>query len=109
MPGPEWTDSVVFYEDFPYAWWNDFMTIGDLPGGALDGLSRRLALRADFADISDQLERKIRGIALYESQLDRLFGGQREMAAAVRGYGARIAGLAGRGGASERYWATQPA
>ena len=109
MPGPAWTDSVVFYEDFPYAWWNDFAVIDDLPKGAFDGLARQLALRPEYADISDQLERKISGIGLYESQLDRLFGGRREMAAAVRGYGARIAGLAGRGGASERYWATQPA
>ena len=109
MPGPEWSESVVFYEDFPYAWWRDFSVLEDLPAGALSGLPRSLALRTEYADISDQLERKISSIALYESQLDRLFGGRREMAAAVRGYGARMAGLAGRGGASERYWATQPA
>ena len=29
---------VVFYEDFPYAWWNDFRALDDLPDGALDGL-----------------------------------------------------------------------
>ena len=109
MPGPAWSESVVFYEDFPYAWWRDFSVLEDLPAGALSGLPRSLALRAEYADISDQLERKISAIGLYESQLDRLFAGRREMAAAVRGYGARIAGLAGRGGASERYWATQPA
>ena len=109
MPGPDWANSVVFYEDFPYAWWKDFSVLDDLPDGALSGLPRSLALRPEYAEVSDQLERKISGIRLYESQLDRLFGGRREMAAAVRGYGARMAGLAGRGGASERYWATQPA
>ena len=30
----------------------------------------------EYADVSDQLERKIRGIAIYESQLERLFGGE---------------------------------
>ena len=109
MPGPDWTENVVFYEDFPYAWWSDFSVLEDLPTGSLGGLSPRIALRPLYADISDQLERKVTGIRIYESQLDRLFGGRREMAAAVRGYGARIAGLAGRGGASERYWTTQPA
>ena len=24
MPGPDYAGLVVFYEDFPYAWWNDF-------------------------------------------------------------------------------------
>ena len=109
MPGPEWTDHVVFYEDFPYAWWSDFAQLENLPPGSLAGLPERLVLRPEYADVSDQLERKITGIRLYESQLDRLFGGRREMADAVRGYGTRMAGLAGRSGASERYWATQPA
>ena len=49
------------------------------------------------------------GITLYESQLDRLFGGEREMADAVRAYGTKAASLGGRGGAAERYWATRPA
>jgi LmbE family N-acetylglucosaminyl deacetylase len=109
MPGPDWTDAVVFYEDFPYAWWSDFTRLEDLSGGTVGSLPPRVALSPEYADISDQLERKISGIGLYESQLDRLFGGRREMAAAVRGYAARIAGLAGRGGASERYWSTQTA
>ena len=52
------------------------------------------------------LDRKIMGIRLYESQLDRLFGSADAMADAVRGYGAKVAGLNGRSGAAERYWAT---
>ena len=24
MPGPDWAGKVVFYEDFPYAWWSEF-------------------------------------------------------------------------------------
>jgi LmbE family N-acetylglucosaminyl deacetylase len=109
MPGPSWAGQTVFYEDFPYAWWRDFGQLEDLPTGALDGLPADVVLTPEYADVTDQLERKISGIALYESQLDRLFGGRREMADAVRAYGARMAGFAGRGGASERYWATQPA
>ena len=32
MPGPDYAGIVTFYEDFPYAWWNDFRTVDDLPG-----------------------------------------------------------------------------
>ncbi|MBI2777487.1 MAG: PIG-L family deacetylase [Chloroflexi bacterium] len=106
MPGPEWAGSVVFYEDFPYAWWSGFDRLEQLPDGALDGLPRDVVLTPEYADIGDQLERKIRGIALYESQLDRLFGGERDMAATVRAYGAKTAELGGLGGAAERYWRT---
>jgi LmbE family N-acetylglucosaminyl deacetylase len=107
MPGPDWAGRVVFYEDFPYAWWSDFVEIGGLPSGSLDALPSDVLLGATYADIGDQLERKIRGISLYESQIDRLFGGDGAMADAVRGYGARIAGLGGLSGAAERYWTTR--
>lgn len=106
MPGPEWAGNVVFYEDFPYAWWNGFDRLEQLPAGALDGLPENLLLSPQYAEIGDQLERKIRGIGLYESQLDRLFGGEREMAAAVRAHGAKTAELGGVSGAAERYWHT---
>jgi len=104
MPGPEWAGKVVFYEDFPYSWWHNFDRLEQLPAGALDGLDQDLILAPEYADVGDQLERKIRGIALYESQLDRLFGGEAQMAAAVRSYGAKMAGLGGLAGAAERYW-----
>ncbi len=110
MGTPSLVGRMVFYEDFPYAWWEDFGRLDDLPGGGLPGLPAGVSLEAEFADVGDQLERKIRGIALYESQIDRLFGGTKEMAEAVRAYAARVADLGGvPNGAAERYWVTTPA
>ena len=106
MPGVNWSDRVAFYEDFPYAWWNDFAQLEDLPAHALAELPEGVSLAAEYADIGDQLERKIAGISLYASQLDRLFGGKAAMADAVRGFGARTAAFGGRTGSAERYWAT---
>ena len=110
MPGVDFAGLVAFYEDFPYAWWEDFGRLEDLPPGTLDGLPAGISLSAEFADVGDMLERKIRGITLYESQLERLFEGHGAMAAAVRGYAARVADIGGiSGGAAERYWVTSPA
>ena len=107
MPFPSYVGRVVFYEDFPYAHWEDFGSLEDLPADALALLPSGVSLQAEFADVSDVLERKIRGIALYESQLDRLFSGVQPMAGAVRSYAARVAGLGSvNGGAAERYWVT---
>jgi LmbE family N-acetylglucosaminyl deacetylase len=104
MPGPEWRGKVVFYEDFPYAWWKGFSSLDDLPEGALDGIPDDVHLTPRYADIGDQLERKVRGIALYQSQLDRLFGGPKAMAAGVRQYASAVATLGRVSGAAERYW-----
>jgi LmbE family N-acetylglucosaminyl deacetylase len=104
MPGPEWAGNVVFYEDFPYAYWSGFGSLDDLPVGALDGLPREVPLTPRYSDITDQLERKITGIEFYESQLDRLFGGPRQMAGAVRQQASRVAAAGGVNGAAERYW-----
>ena len=110
MPGPEYAGIVTFYEDFPYAWWNDFRHLEDLPAGRLRRTCRPTSrLTPEYADIGDQLERKITGITLYESQMDRLFGGTQEMARQVRAYGRKVALLGGGGGAAERYWSTRPA
>ena len=106
MPGPDYVERLTFYEDFPYAYWNDFSGLADLPGSPLETLPEGVSLRADFADISDQVERKIRGIALYESQIERLFRSPKEMAAAVRSYGAKVATLGDQPGIAERYWVT---
>ncbi len=106
MPGPQYTGVVTFYEDFPYAWWQDFGHLGDLPDGALDGLPDSVALAPEYAEIGDQIERKITGITLYRSQLDRLFGGRKPMAGQVRAYGAKVAALGGIHGVAERYWSS---
>jgi len=104
MPGPDWAGKVVFYEDFPYAWWKNFQSLDDLPEGALDGIPDDTYLTPRYADIGDQLERKVRGVAIYESQLDRLFGGMKPMASAVRER-ANATGILGKvGGPAERYW-----
>ena len=106
MPGPEYAGTVVFYEDFPYAWWNDFRTLDQLAPGAFDGLPSNVSLFPTFADIGDQMERKITGISIYESQIDRLFDDKRDMAKAVRAYGKAL-GIAGDLDApAERYWQT---
>ena len=105
MPGPEWAGIVSFYEDFPYAWWNDFRTIDEL-GDGLRELPYDVSIVPEYADIGDQLERKINGLTIYASQLPRLFGGPRQMADAVRGYGRKIGALGGLTGHAERYWSS---
>ena len=110
MPGPDYADRIAFYEDFPYAWWEDFGRLEDMPEGSLAGLPDGVSLTAEFADVGDQLERKIRGILLYESQIERLFDDEAAAAAAVRGFAARVADIGSvAGGAAERYWVTTPA
>jgi LmbE family N-acetylglucosaminyl deacetylase len=108
MPGPEYAGVVSFYEDFPYAWWSDFGHLDDLPIGTFSELPKGVGITPEYADIDDQLERKITGISLYRSQMDRLFGGTGDMARQTRAYARRVALLGGRSGAAERYWATRP-
>src|SRR6476469_5653694 len=109
MPGPDYAGIVTFYEDFPYTWWNDFRQLDDLPGAQLAGLPANIGVTAEFADITDQLERKIMGINIYESQLERLFDGTIEMADAVRSYGRAMAELGSVDGQAERYWSSDRA
>jgi len=108
MPGPEYTGIVAFYEDFPYALWNGFTGLADLPAGALSGLPPDVLVGPEFADIGDQVERKITGITLYESQIERLFESDRGMADAVRRHALQVGALGGVGMA-ERYWVTRRA
>jgi LmbE family N-acetylglucosaminyl deacetylase len=104
MPGPEYAGTVVFYEDFPYAFWSDFRTLDQLGPGALDGLPSNVSVFPAFTDVGDQIEKKITGIRIYESQIERLFEGVREMATAVRAYNKSL-GIAGDLDApAERYW-----
>jgi LmbE family N-acetylglucosaminyl deacetylase len=109
MPGPEYAGIVTFYEDFPYAWWSDFSRLEDLPATAFADLPPTIGLMAEYADIGDQLERKITGINIYASQIDRLFSGTQEMARQVRAHARKVALLDGASGVAERYWATRPA
>jgi LmbE family N-acetylglucosaminyl deacetylase len=106
MPGPEYAGTVVFYEDFPYAMWSDFRTLDQLGPDALAGLPSGVSVFPAFADIGDQLETKIVGINIYESQIERLFDGTREMADAVRSYGAALGIIGDVAGPAERYWRT---
>src|SRR5512141_113805 len=106
MPGPDYAGMVAFYEDFPYAWWNEFHGLGDLGPNPFAGLPADVSLRPEFADVTDQLERKIMGIDLYKSQIERLFDDTRAMADATRAYGRAMAELGGVDGAAERYWAS---
>jgi LmbE family N-acetylglucosaminyl deacetylase len=106
MPGPEYAGTVVFYEDFPYALWNDFRTLDQLGPEAFRDLPSNVSVYPAFADITDQIERKITGIAIYESQVERLFDGDRQMGDAVRSYGAALGTLGDIDGQAERYWRT---
>jgi LmbE family N-acetylglucosaminyl deacetylase len=110
MPGPDYVGSIVLYEDFPYAYWEDFGRLEDMPADSFDELPEGISLTAEFADISDVIERKIRAIALYQSQIERLFDDTKAMAQAVRGYAARTAEIGNvPGGLAERYWVTTTA
>jgi hypothetical protein len=46
-----------------------------------------VSLFPTYADIGDQIERKIIGISVYEGQIERLFDSTLEMANVVRAYG----------------------
>ncbi len=107
MPGPDYAGIVTFYEDFPYAWWEGFRRFEDLPFDPAGTFPPDVALVPEYADIGDEIERKITGIGLYESQLDRLFDDRHGMADAVRAFGRHVAGLGRVDGFAERYWATE--
>jgi len=106
MPGPEYAGRVVFYEDFPYAWWNDFRRLDDLGADVLRELPPEVSLYPTYADITDQLERKITGINIYASQMERLFDDTAAMANGVRVYAKGLGEVGGVAGSAERYWVT---
>jgi hypothetical protein len=60
----------------------------------------------EYADITDQIERKIMGISIYESQIERLFDSTIEMGQAVRAYGRALAEVGAVAGSAERYWSS---
>jgi len=106
MPGPDYAGTVVFYEDFPYAWWNEFQGLEDLGPDALAAIPHDISLYPSYVDIGDQLERKITGISLYESQMARLFDDDRAMAGTVRQYADALRRISDTQGPAERYWVT---
>jgi LmbE family N-acetylglucosaminyl deacetylase len=106
MPGPSMLGRLSFYEDFPYAWWDDFEGLtGRGDGLALD-LPAGVGLEAQYCDITELLERKAAGIRLYASQLPRLFESDQALFDDLAGYHARVALAGGVSGYAERYWAT---
>jgi LmbE family N-acetylglucosaminyl deacetylase len=106
MPGPDYAGTIVFYEDFPYSLWHDFRTLDQLGPDALAGMPSDVSLFPAYTDVSDQIEKKITGITIYESQIERLFDDKRQMADAVRSYGAALGVLGDVAGPAERYWRT---
>jgi LmbE family N-acetylglucosaminyl deacetylase len=106
MPGPEYAGTVVFYEDFPYAWWGRFNGLADLGPDALAALPDDVSVFPTYADVTDQIERKITGIAMYESQIERLFDDAKAMGNAVRTYARSLADVGDVDGFAERYWVT---
>ncbi|MFV2062865.1 MAG: hypothetical protein ACC726_05045, partial [Chloroflexota bacterium] len=104
MPAPDMAARISFYEDFPYAWWSGFSSIGDLADQGVE-LPAGVALEARYSDISDQMERKQAGLRVYASQMQRLFDSEQDMLDAVSSYAARVGEAGGVGsGVAERYW-----
>lgn len=105
MPAPSFVGRLSFYEDFPYAWWSDFGGSASDGGLNLD-LPRGVGLEAQYADISEVIDRKASGIRVYGSQLPRLFESDQGLLDDLYGYHARVAAAGGAAGYAERYWAT---
>ena len=105
MPAPSLVGRLSFYEDFPYAWWNDFS--GPSPDdGLLADLPAGIQLEPHYADITEVIQRKAAGISIYASQLPRLFESDQALLDDLYGYHSRIALAAGVPGYAERYWST---
>ena len=110
MPGPDYAGIVDVLRGLPLRVVERLQAAGR-PARRLRSadLPPDVALAPDYADIGDQLERKITGITIYESQIERLFTSPKEMARQVRAHARKTALLGGDGGSAERYWSTGPA
>ncbi len=113
MPARSFVGRLSFYEDFPYAWWNDFAGPANFGGGEPRGGSaveldvpEDIGLHAQYSDITDVFDRKAAGINIYASQIQRLFESEQSMLDDLAGYHSRIALAGGVRGYAERYWAT---
>lgn len=105
MPAPSFVGRIVFYEDFPYAWWNDFAGQSSEGGLGLD-LPPGVGIEPEYSDISEVIDRKAAGLRVYASQLPRLFESEQGMLDDLFGYHSRMALAGGVSGYAERYWAT---
>jgi LmbE family N-acetylglucosaminyl deacetylase len=105
MPAPSFVGRLSFYEDFPYAWWNDFNGRAGDAGLGFD-LPPGVGLEPQYSNIGDVIERKASGIRLYGSQLPRLFESEQGLLDDLYGYHSRVALAGGVPGYAERYWAT---
>jgi LmbE family N-acetylglucosaminyl deacetylase len=97
------TCRLVFYEDFPYAWWSDFRGLENLRPDQLADLPPSIGLTPEYVLVDDWLDRKLKGIRAYSSQIRRLFGSEAEMERAVRERAEKV-GEAGGFGPAERFW-----
>jgi len=86
---------VLFYEDFPYVWWE----IAGAFGGRGEA-GRRVSGNWQPTIRSIDVEPKIVAIACYRSQVADLFGSEEAMAEAVRAYAWSV----GVEHYAERYW-----
>ena len=78
MPGPDYAGIVVVLRGLPVRAGGTTSRASPTCGvDPLAGLPADVSIVPEYADITDQLERKIMGISLYESQLERLFDGKR--------------------------------
>jgi LmbE family N-acetylglucosaminyl deacetylase len=105
MPAPSFVGRLSFYEDFPYAWWNDFNGPSSASGLGFD-LPAGVSLEPQYSDISEVIDRKAAGIRVYASQLPRLFESDQGLLDDLYGYHSRVALAGGVPGYAERYWAT---
>jgi LmbE family N-acetylglucosaminyl deacetylase len=113
MPASGFVGRLSFYEDFPYAWWADFAGPLNYGGSGAEGggrveldLPAGVGLEARYGDITGVFERKAAGIAIYASQVQRLFESEQGMLDDLAGYHSRVALAGGIPGYAERYWAT---
>jgi LmbE family N-acetylglucosaminyl deacetylase len=105
--GSPFRDRTRFYEDFPYALNVGFERPDQLDPEIFASLPPGVSLAPEYIDIADLIDRKLKGLRTYPSQLGRLFGGAGGMSEAVRAQALRVGRLGGTGPA-ERYWRVTP-
>lgn len=103
-PGSPYLDRALFYEDFPYSLTVGFERLDQLDPEILPSLPAGVTLTPEYFEVASVIDRKIAGLASYESQMAHMFGeGDKSLEAAVRARTTRVGELGGVGPA-ERYW-----